>query len=63
MSLAQPIICSWNHRRSGTPKPRFGRSSTAGGTHGRMTSLNSRFVVVASPCRADVCLAASSITL
>ena len=46
MSRAQPIICSWNQRRSGTPKPRFGRVSTAGGTHGRITSRNSRFVVV-----------------
>ena len=53
MSRAQPIICSWNQRRSGTPNPRLGRSSTAGGTHGRITSRNRRFSVdaVAVPRR------------
>ena len=63
MSRAQPIMPSWNQRRSGTPKPRFGRVSTAAGTHGRITSRNSRLVVARRRAAPTTAAPASSIDL
>ncbi len=61
ISRAQLINPSWNQRRSGTPKPRLGRSRTPAGTHGSITFRNRRLVVCASPCRLAGCAAAISI--
>ena len=48
MSRAQPIRPSPNHRRSGTPKPFFGRASVSAGSHRATSRLKSSLVEVAA---------------